>query len=151
MDINNLLTSIVRNQLTGFIAEKLNITEDQAAKLVAIAIPILLAALAKNAKKPAEAQNISTALEEHDGSILNDILGSLATPQVSQDGQKIVSHILGPKTSGVTQKISKESGLKNSQVNTALALIAPILMGTLGQKQAQEQNPVVSLLKGFLN
>lgn len=139
MDINSLLTSIVRNQLTGFLADKLNISEEQAATLVAVAIPILLAALSKNAKKSSEAQNISAALTEHNGSIFEDILASLGNPSTAAEGQKIIAHILGSKADKVTETIADQVDIKPSQASQALAMIAPVLMGALGAQQSQNQ------------
>jgi len=109
---------------------------DPAATSTAIsaAIPVLLSGLANNASSPAGAQQLSTALDAHDGSILGN-LGSLlgSGGGIGGIGGAILGHILGSRQGPVEQGVSKASGLDAQQVTQLLMMLAPIVMGVLGR------------------
>ncbi len=116
---------------------------------IQMALPALINGLANNAQTPQGAESLNTALNQHDGGILNSLggLGGLASailgggqpasPQLNAGG--ILGHILGGNQGQVTQQISNQSGLNMGQVAQILMILAPIVMGYLG-KQKQENN-----------
>ncbi|MGD9630791.1 MAG: DUF937 domain-containing protein [Pyrinomonadaceae bacterium] len=121
------------------------------------ALPAILGGLANNAADPQGAQSLDTALEkDHDGSILGNLgsLGSLifdqGTPTPRQaDAGGILGHILGGSQGPVVQDVSQRSGLQMGQVAQILMMLAPIVMGYLGQ-QKREQNVGADGLGGLL-
>jgi len=122
------------------------------------ALPAILGGLANNASTPQGAESLDSALQQdHDGSILGNLggLGSLifdqSTPTPRQaDAGGILGHILGPNQQNeVAQDASQKSGLPVGQVAQILMMLAPIVMGYLGQ-QKQQQNVGADGLGGLL-
>jgi hypothetical protein len=112
------------------------------------ALPAILGGLANNAADPQGAQSLDSALNQHDGSILGNlgglgslIMGQLQTPEPTPpqlDGGGILGHILGGSQGQVAQDVSQKSGLQMGQVAQILMMLAPIVMGYLGQQKQQQ-------------
>ncbi|MDM1074060.1 DUF937 domain-containing protein [Empedobacter brevis] len=152
MDFTNLIQGAIGQQVVGSAAKQLGINESQAQTAVAAAIPFLLSALNKNAQNGG-AEGISNALNQHDGSILDNLSGFLNQGGNQQDGLGILGHVLGNKQQNVEAAISQQSGLNMQQVTQILALVAPIVMGYLGkQKQSEslDSTGIAGLLGGLV-
>lgn len=102
-------------------------------------MPLLLGAMHKNAKSEQGASNLMSALSnKHDGSIL-DNLGSIlggdgVDRNVKNDGEGILSHVLGGKQSMIQQTIAQKVGVDADTVGQILKIAAPIVLGFLGKK-----------------
>lgn len=109
------------------------------------ALPAILGGLANNASDPQQAQSLDQALEQdHDGGILDNlgglsgmIFGQQATPRQADAGG-ILGHILGSSQGRVAQDVSQQTGLPTGQVAQILMMLAPIVMGYLGQQKRQQ-------------
>ena len=116
---------------------QLGVDKDQAASVMSGALPLLVQALAKNANQGG-AEALAGALEnKHDGSILNDVSGFLSGGNFG-DGAAILGHVLGGQQSVVSSGLSKATGLSSEQVSTALAALAPVVLGAVGKIKAQQ-------------
>ncbi|HQU92140.1 MAG TPA: DUF937 domain-containing protein [Pyrinomonadaceae bacterium] len=121
------------------------------------ALPAILGGLANNASTPQGAESLDAALSnDHSGGILGNLggLGSLifdqSTPTPREaDAGGILGHILGGSQNQVAQDVSQKSGLGMGQVAQILMMLAPIVMGYLGQ-QKQQQNVGADGLGGLL-
>ena len=104
---------------------------------VMAALPAMLAALGKNAGTEKGAEELNNALEKkHDGSILDNLSGYLSNPDL-KDGAGILNHLFGNQTSNVANAVSQSSGLDTNGSMKMLQMLAPILMGMLGQQKKQ--------------
>lgn len=102
------------------------------------ALPMLIGALDKNTNSPEGAANLQQALQkDHDGSILNDVVGFLGSSD-NGSGASILGHIFGGKQNNVEQGVSKISGLNPQLVNLLLQNLAPLVMGQLGKTQREQ-------------
>jgi len=110
------------------------------------ALPAILGSLANNASNPQQAQSLDQALEQdHDGGILDNLGGlggmifdqSTPTPRHADAGG-ILGHILGGGQGQVAQDVSHQTGLPTGQVAQILMMLAPIVMGYLGQQKRQQ-------------
>lgn len=146
--LNSILSSVVNDQLSSKIAQSTGLSEDQTKKALSMAMPLLMGAVSKNSTDEKWAQALNTALEQHDWSILNNL--NISDILSSDEGQKIVGHILGSKTGTAEQAIAKETGADSSQIGTILKIAAPILMGALG-KQKKDKNLDTSGLTSLLS
>jgi hypothetical protein len=118
----------------------------------------LLSGLSKNAQTPEGAGGIMSALDrDHDGSILNDIMGMLGGAQQTQapasalNGAGILGHILGGQQQNAAGMISQASGVAPEGVMGMMAQLAPLVMGVLGQQKQQQglnASGLASLLGG---
>ena len=122
----------------------------------------LISGLAKNASTPEGASSLANALDrDHDGSMLNDLMGMLtggmqAQPQQSRalNGAGILNHILGDRQNGAVDMISKISGLDSSKTGNLMTTLAPMVMSMLGrqkQQQGLDVGSLVGLLSGTVN
>lgn len=100
-----------------------------------MAIPLLLGGLAQNAKDAQQEKSISNALaKDHSGSVIDDLSVVLSDVK-QQEGAKIVDHILGTKTVVASKVIGSRTQIDPVQVQQILSVVAPVVMGALGNKQ----------------
>ena len=133
------LLGLLQGQDLGQLAEQVGGNEGQVKNGVMAALPAMLTALSKNTGTEKGAQELNNALEtKHDGSILNNLSGYLSNPDL-KDGAGILNHLFGSQTSNVANAVSQSSGLDTNGSMKMLQMLAPILMGMLGQ-QKKENN-----------
>jgi hypothetical protein len=105
---------------------------------ISMALPALLGGLSRNASNPQGAASLDRALNDHDGSILDNLGGLLGGGAGGGIGGAILGHIFGGKRDAVEQGVGRASGLNAQQVSQLLMMLAPIVMGVLGRKKRQE-------------
>jgi len=102
---------------------------------------LLLNAISRNASHQERGGGLFGAIKkDHDGGILGDLMGVLSgNKQVSNaktmNGSGIVNHLLGKQQLEAAQVLSQMSGLDIFKSGVLMQLIAPIIMGVVGQKQ----------------
>ena len=102
-------------------------------------VPSLIHGLSRNSADPEGARSLNGALErDHDGSIFDDLLGSLGNLD-EEDGQGILGHIFGDKKKRVEKGLSRRTGLDASTVLRLMSIAAPIVMGLLGKARKQKR------------
>jgi hypothetical protein len=149
MDILKLILDQVDNQdALNMLGKTVNAKPDQVKKLAQEGLPTLMAALSRNASTPTGAQSLNKALDQHKDDNTSDILGFLKGVD-TQDGAKIIGHILKDKTNSVEDKLALSSGLNSSQVNTLLAQFAPLLLAQLGKQKQTQGNNQDNLIEGL--
>ena len=138
----NALTEMLMSQLAGSaisqISGKIGADPGTTSKAVAIAVPLLISALARNSSTPAGAEALNNAVaRDHDGSIL-DNLGAFLGNSESANGAKILGHVLGGRRTDVENGLAQSTGLDSGAAGQLLETIAPLVMGALGKTQQQE-------------
>ena len=147
--LQDLLGQQQGSQAVDQISQTVNAEPNLVNSAIQMALPALLNGLANNAATPQGAESLNSALDQHDGGILDNLggLGGLASailgggqqqpasPQLNAGG--ILGHILGGNQGQVTQQISNQSGLNAGQVAQILMILAPIVMGYLGRQKQQ--------------
>lgn len=126
------------------LSERLGTNETVTSHAVSMAVPILLGRLSNAAADKEGAAALDTALNAHDGGVL-DNLGVLLG---NGSGAAILGHILGSRRAPVEEGVARATGLNASQVGNLLTILAPLVMGVLGRMKRQqsvsaEQLPVV--------
>jgi Uncharacterized conserved protein len=140
---------LLQGQLTEGLVDQLSqqlggADKQQTANAASGILSTLMSAMAKNAATPDGASALSNALDnDHDGSILDsigDILGGNAQPQNTRatNGAGILKHVLGGKQSNAIDMISKMSGLNSGNTGNLMAMLAPMVMGMLGQQKRNQ-------------
>ena len=131
------LLGLLQGQDLGQLAEQVGGNEGQVKNGVMAALPAMLTALSKNTGTEKGAQELNNALEKkHDGSILDNLSGYLSNPDL-KDGAGILNHLFGSQTSNVANTVSQSSGLDTNGSMKMLQMLAPVLMGMLGQQKKQ--------------
>jgi hypothetical protein len=137
----SVITQMITQQLAGAasrqIAARLGVSESTANAGVQLAVPLIVAALARNASQPQGAQDLHQAIaDDHDGSILNNLSGYLGNPQEA-DGAGILGHVLGDQRSSVESNVAQATGMDQAAAGKLMEIVAPLVMGTLGKTQQQ--------------
>lgn len=138
----NAMTQIITQQLAGgavsTIAQRFGISEAKANTAVQIAVPLLIAALARNASQPQGAESLHNAINnDHDGSIFDNLMGYLGNPQTA-NGAGILGHVLGGQQPTIENKLAQATGMDQSSAGGLLETLAPLVMGAVGQAQQQK-------------
>jgi len=135
----NAITQIITQQLSGsasrIIAQRFGISEATANNAVQLAVPLILAALARNASKPAEAESLHNAInKDHDGGIFDNLMGYLGNPQ-SANGSGILGHVFGNQRTAIESNLAQATGMDQNSAGGMLETLAPLVMGSLGKAQ----------------
>ncbi len=148
--LQTLIPLLAGDTLSG-ISEQLGVDKNKTKQAITLALPLLIGALNRNASTSDGAQALTGALQrDHNGSILEDLLGNLSNKKTVDDGSAILGHIFGDKRSGFEQNISRSSGLDLETTVQLLSMLAPVVLGVLGQikhKQSMDPQGVASLLQ----
>jgi hypothetical protein len=137
----NAITQIITQRLTGgavnVIAQRLGVSESTANSAVQIAVPLIIAALARNSAQTDGAQDLHRAINsDHDGSIFDNLMGYLANPAAG-NGSGILGHVFGNQQSSIQSSLAQATGLDQSSAASLLETVAPLVMGAVGQTQQQ--------------
>lgn len=112
---------------------------------------LLIDALSRQAQHSGE--GLFGAIErDHNGGILENLSSILtgrkqAPNPKTMDGAGILNHLLGNKQLEAAQVISQMSGLNFFKSGVLMQLIAPVIMGVLGQKRSSGGLDLGGLLK----
>jgi hypothetical protein len=150
----NFITQVITQQLAGgasrAIAQRLGISEATANTAVQVAVPLILAALARNASQPQRAESLHQAInEDHDGSIFDNLMGHVQNPQ-SANGAGILGHVFGNQQPAIENSLAQATGMDQRSAGGLLETLAPLVMGAVGQTQ-QQQGLDASGLSNLLN
>ena len=156
--ILDLLNSDLGKTIISGVSGSAGTDENKTSSVLTMALPVLMAAMKRNAATPEGAEGLMGALNsKHDGSILDNLgglFGGGVDDNVKQDGDKILGHVLGNKRQGVEKILGEKSGLDMGSVANILKVAAPILMGVLGKQKQQNNvsssNDLGGLLGGLL-
>jgi hypothetical protein len=171
--MNDNLKELILSQVTGAVQEKMASRNklDKASTCTAVedALTAILGGLQQNVKTKSGAEKLDTALaKDHNGSVLDDLVGAVSDGSLQGDGAKILTHIFGKKKADVTDKVAENSGVNASAAGDILSTLAPIVLGQLGKakqsnnldaggvadtilRQQLPKGTLTTLLTGFLD
>lgn len=132
MPLLDQLTQSLGPSALQAISEKLGTNTSTTSSAVTAALPALIGALARNASTPGGASALDAALASgHDGSVLSDVTGAVSNFE-NGSGAGILSHVFGSRQGAVASTLGQASGLDASKAGALLTMLAPIVMGALG-------------------
>jgi hypothetical protein len=139
----NFITQMITQQIAGVAAralsQRLGVSEATAQGAVQIAVPLILAALARNAARPEGAKELHEAVnKDHDGSVFENLGGYLGNPQTA-NGAGILGHVFGEQQGTVQNNLAQATGLDPNAAGSILETVAPLVMGAVGQTQRQNE------------
>jgi hypothetical protein len=122
------------------LSQQLGTDPDTTRQAVPAALTALLGGLSHNAQQPGGAQQLASALGDHEGSLLDGLGGALGNPAAAQaDGGGILGHIFGNHQPAVASQIGQRTGLNQGQAVRLLMLLAPFVLGYLSRQHRQQQ------------
>jgi hypothetical protein len=153
-DIMSLLETLQQRlggQAVEQISRKIGSDPGTTGNAIDAALPLLLAAVARNASNGAQAQSLNTAVaQDHDGSVLDDVSGYLNRAETGP-GAGILRHVLGGNQPTVERGLSQTTGLDAGKAGQLLMMLAPLVMGALGrakQERSLDAGGLSNLLAG---
>ena len=137
INLVSLVSQFLTPQLVGGLARALGINEAVAQKLVAAAVPAILASLGTAAAAPGGAQKVSDAVSMSDPDILTKLSGAITggNTRFLNEGGTLLSDLLGGGgLSSLTGALSQFSGAPQPATQALLGTITHATVGTIGQQ-----------------
>jgi hypothetical protein len=154
INLVSLVSQFLTPQIVGNLARALGINEAVAQKLVAAAVPAILASLGTAAAAPGGAQKVSDAISNSDPAILTKIgqAASGGNARFLNDGANLLSGLLGGGgLSSLVGALSQYSGATHPATQSLLGAVTHAAVGTIGQQDPSnwsDPSAILSLLNG---
>lgn len=133
MGLLDLITGSTGNQVAEQAENKFGISKNQIIALLIVAAPLVISYLKKKSENADEADKLNATLDKHhDGSILSNPAQALDR---EQEGDSILSHIFGGEKATVENQLSQNTGISMDKIGPILAMLAPVIMGYIGQQK----------------
>ena len=139
-----LLGTLTTNDSVTSVSKKTGVSSKTISKLMMIAVPLLISYMTKNASKKDGAQSLLSALTQHTST--QTVSQQIANAD-TDDGAKIIAHILGQDQNAVVNNLAKESNLSAKEVNAVLNSIAPALLNSLSTATTTAAKPQTTTAK----
>ena len=123
-----LLKALLSEGALTALAKKTGLNSKQLKKLLPLAVPLLLKMLTRNASEKDGALSLLGALSQHTS---RKTMEQQIEEADTEDGNKIIGHILGKGKDQDLLTLSNQSGLSQQQVSSVLSGIAPALLSGL--------------------
>ena len=154
INLVGLVSQFLTPQLIGSLARALGVNEAVAQKLVAAAVPAILASLGTAAAAPGGAQKVSDAISNSDPDILTKITqaASGGNARFLNEGATVLSGLLGGGgLSSLVGALSQYSGAAHPATQSLLGAVTQAAVGTIGQQDPSnwsDPSAILSLLNG---
>ncbi|MBE6040969.1 MAG: DUF937 domain-containing protein [Clostridiales bacterium] len=138
MDMETMMKLLMSSDALGQVGKQAGVTEKEASDAMKIIVPMLLKGM------QGQAQNVDTqagfleALASHGKDDTKDVSKFLSNVD-TEDGGKIVKHLLGAQEEELAAKAKKKSGIDTKKIIKIMAIVAPLLMAQMG-KQAKAKS-----------
>jgi hypothetical protein len=151
INLTSLVTQLLTPEVIAQIASFLGLDRAATQKAAEGAIPALLAGLSDVVSTPAGASQFSKLLSQQKTGSLTDLLRSSSPQELVETGSNMLSSLFGERASGdMAQAIGKFAGAGTGGGKSLLGMLAPMVLGALGQQQRETglgANGLASLLR----
>src|SRR5215831_7048980 len=140
INLFSLVMQFLTPDMIGRIATALGVDRNIAQAAVSAVVPALLAGFSKTATQPGGAQKLVDAARQQTGTLGNfaNMLGTGGQSSLIENGSQMLSALLGGQgQNSLAQAVAKFAGLNQGSVNSLLGMLAPVVMGTIGQQRQQ--------------
>lgn len=139
MNLVSLVMQFLAPAIVAKLASSLGINQSVAQKLLAAAVPAILAALSGKASQAAGARALFDILAKQDPGMLGKLAGVIGGAQqkdIAAQGNNVLGSLLGaPAVGTLTGALSTFGGVAEAPAKGLLGMLAPVVLGTLGQQQ----------------
>ena len=153
INLVSLVQQYLTPQMVGSVARAVGVNEAVAQKLVAAALPAILAALATAAAAPGGAQKVSDAISNSDPDLLTKLSSAMTggNTRFLNDGANLLSGLLGGGgLASLTGALSQYSGAPHPATQSLIGAAANAAIGTIGQQDPSNWSDPSAIL-GMLN
>ena len=169
VNLVSLIMQFLTPDMIGRIASALGLDRNNTQTAIGAAIPGLLAGLSGVAAQPGGAQKLVDTVRQQTGALgsFANMIGASGQSSLIEKGSQILSSLLGGRDqTALAGAVSKYAGLGQNASGSLLGMLAPIIMGTIGQQQgtrsldagaitsllsSQKDNIAAALPAGFAN
>lgn len=144
MDLTSLMSTLLSDQNISAVAGKAGVSEEEAASVLATALPIMLNGANGQASDAATTESFYQAVTDHAKKDPKDV--------DLEEGGKIVGHLLGTDAEKAENAIATRAGMSSANVGLILAAAAPLIMNMLGSSTSSSTSSAgtASLLSALL-
>jgi hypothetical protein len=137
-NIVSLAMQFLAPDMVGRIATALGFDRNKVQSAISGAVPALLAAFNDVATQPGGAQRLADAARQQTGSLENfaSVLASGQSSLLDKGSQLLTSLVGNQNQNALIGAITKFTGLGQGASESLLGMLAPIVMGTIGQHQS---------------
>jgi hypothetical protein len=135
----SLVMQFLTPDMVGRIAAALGFDRNKVQSAISGAVPALLAAFNSVANQPGGAQRLADAARQQTGSLdgFGSALAAGGQSSLLDKGSQLLSSLLGGQDqNALIGAIAKYTGLGQGVSGSLLGMLAPIVMGTIGQHQS---------------
>ena len=144
-----LLKIMLSSNSSSALSGNTGVSPELLAKLLPLALPLLLKAMTSNASSGDGALSLLNSVGQHK---TDRALPDLIKDADAEDGKKIIGHILGGNTEKEIAGLARQTGLSDDQVSSVLSNIAPSILsgmsGVLANGLPEEKKSIFAKLFG---
>ncbi|MBR0443964.1 MAG: DUF937 domain-containing protein, partial [Clostridia bacterium] len=146
----DLFKQLVGDDALKSISKKAKVTQKDVKNVISAAIPLMILGMHRNSSAEEGLNSLEKALANHAVDDTSDIKNFLDNAD-TEDGKKIVAHVLGDENQEVQKEIAKRAGLSLNKTSLIIALVAPLLLSLLGKHNNQQSSGTPGLLGALLH
>ncbi len=155
MEMTDILKMMLNSGAAEQVSKETGISVTDAAEVMEDLLPVLLKGMQGQAKNKDTQQSFLKALEDHGKQDTRDMSKFIRNVD-TDDGAKIVKHLLGPEEEVVAAKAKKKSGLDTKTILKIMAILAPLLMSKMGNTarnsaQKSDSSDMLGVVGGLLD
>lgn len=153
IDLPAIISRFLTPEIVGRIASALRIDRGIAQTAVNVAVPSLLASFSKVAAQPGGAEKLADAAAQQVGTLekFAGMLGPGNQSSLIGQGANTLSYLLGGGgQNALVGVITKLTGLGQGTSGPLLAMLAPVVMGSIAQQQGPTRAPDAGKIAGLL-
>jgi hypothetical protein len=139
MNIVSLIMQYLGPVIVGKLASSLGINQTIAQKIISAALPAILGGLIGRVGQPGGGQALADAIGKQDGGLLGSLgslVGGAQQAKIAEQGMGTLGSLLGGSGVGALASAAAKFGGVNETVTKGLiGMLAPAVLGTLGQQQ----------------
>lgn len=152
INLVSLVQQFLTPQMVSSLARAVGVNEAVAQKLVAAALPAVLAALGTAAAAPGGAQKVSDAISNSDPDLLTKLSGAVtgSNPQLLNEGANLLSGLLGGGgLASLAGALSHYAGAPQTAAQPLIGAVTHAVVGTIGQQDPSNWSDPSAILSMF--
>jgi Bacterial protein of unknown function (DUF937) len=169
INLVSLVMQFLTPDMIGRIASAFGLDRNNVQTAIGAAVPGLLAGFSGVAAQPGGPQKLVDAARQQSGALGNlaNMIGAGGQTSLIENGSQMLSSLLGGRSqTALAGAVGKYAGLAQGASGSLLGMLAPVVMGTIGQQQgtrsidaggianllsSQKDNIAAALPAGFAN
>lgn len=134
-----MFTQPDQNEESKQLAKQAGVDTKDFGKIAAIALPLLLQAMNINNQNSKGLTSFNQALNQHQTKNNYDSLNQFAQNVDTEDGDKIVSHVLQDDKQKISDNLAGRLGVSSDTVKKVLAVLAPLVIKYLADQKYEKK------------